>query len=253
MKVSIITVTYNSGKYLENCINSVLNQNYLNIEFIIVDGNSTDCTIDIIHKYQHRISKYISEPDSGLYDAMNKGIRLATGDLIGILNSDDIFYNNSVIGEIVHFHKKYSIQASIGNIVQHDSYGKISRFYSSKNWSPVMLKIGFMPPHPSIFFQIDLFEKYGFYNLGFKIAADYELITRFFLKNNISWKYSGLTTTSMMIGGKSSSGYTSYRLITNEIITSLKLNGVRPSVLVISLRFIWKSLGLIKGKISRIK
>lgn len=240
MKVSIITVTYNSVRYLENCILSIVNQSYSDIELIIIDGNSKDGTLDTINKYQQYISKWISEPDRGVYDAMNKGIKLATGDLIGILNSDDTFYSNTVIENIVSFHKHYNINASIGNITQHNKYGKMVRLYSSKSWYPEKLEIGYMPPHPSIFFQRSLFNEYGYYNLEFYIGADYELIVRYFLKNKITWKYSGITTTSMLIGGKSSSGYSSYRLITREIIKSLRMNGINFFCLNIHLRFIWK-------------
>lgn len=246
MKISIITVCYNSSKTIEKTILSVANQTYKNIEYIIVDGNSKDITVSIIEKYQNKISKWISEPDKGLYDAMNKGILMATGDLIGILNSDDTFNSNTVIEEIANFHKKNSIEASVGNIIQHKENGKIVRLYSSKYWNPNKLKVGFMPPHPSIFFKRELFDKFGNYDLGFKIGADYELITRFFLKNKIIWKYSGVTTTAMLVGGLSSSGSSSYKLITKEIQKALSMNGIVFSPLKIKLRFFWKIIGFLK-------
>lgn len=246
MKISIITVCYNSASTLEKTIDSVLKQTYKNIEYIIVDGNSKDSTVSIIEKYQNKISKWISEPDKGLYDAMNKGIGLATGDLIGILNSDDTFNSNTILEEIVSFHRKNNVDATVGNIIQHTEEGKIVRFYSSNNWNPEKLKIGFMPPHPSIFFKKELFDKFGYYRLEFKIGADYELITRFFLKNNISWKYSGVTTTAMLVGGLSSSGSSSYKLITKEIQKALSMNGISFSPVKIKLRFFWKIIGFLK-------
>lgn len=246
MKISIITVCYNSAKTIEKTILSVRDQTYQNLEYIIVDGNSKDKTLEIIRKHEGEISKWISEPDKGLYDAMNKGIKMATGDLIGILNSDDIFNSNTVIEEIVNFHTQNNIQASVGNIVQNKENGKIIRLYSSKYWNPEKLKIGFMPPHPSIFFKKNLFDKFGNYDLGFKIGADYELITRFFLKNNISWKYSGITTTGMLVGGLSSSGSSSYKLITKEIQKALAMNGIVSSPLKIKMRFFWKIIGFLK-------
>lgn len=246
MKISIITVCYNSSSTIERTILSVANQTYNCIEYIIIDGNSKDNTLEIIKNHENKISKWISEPDKGLYDAMNKGIELATGDLIGILNSDDTFSSNTVIKDIVDFHKKNIIEASVGNIIQHNDNGKILRIYSSKNWKPEKLKIGFMPPHPSIFFKKELFNKFGNYDLGFKIGADYELITRFFLRNNISWKYSGITTTSMLIGGLSSSGASSYKLITKEIQKGLTMNGINFSPLKIKMRFFWKIMGFLK-------
>jgi glycosyltransferase involved in cell wall biosynthesis len=248
MKVSIITVCYNSSKTIENTILSVANQTYENIEYIIVDGNSTDNTCIIVKKHEDKIDKFISETDSGLYDAMNKGIILATGDLIGILNSDDTFYSNKTIEEIVTFHKRNDIEASVGNIIQHKENGKSIRFYSSKYWNPQMLKIGFMPPHPSIFLKRELFNKLGCYDLGYKIGADFELIIRYFLKYDIIWKYSGITTTSMLVGGVSSSGILSYNLISNEIYKALTTNQIICSPFQIKMRFLWKIIGFLKLK-----
>lgn len=249
MKISIITVAYNSSETISNTIESVLMQTYPNIEYIIIDGFSQDNTMNIVKEYEFNFEgrlKWLSEPDQGLYDAMNKGVAMATGDIVGILNSDDTFYSKTVITELVHFHKTYDVDASIGNIVQHKENGKIIRKYSSQNWNQEKLIIGFMPPHPSIFFKRELFDKFGNYDLGFKIGADYELITRFFLKNNISWKYSGITTTAMLVGGLSSSGSTSYRLITKEIQKALAMNGISFSQIKIKMRFIWKIIGFLK-------
>jgi glycosyltransferase involved in cell wall biosynthesis len=246
MKISIITVCYNSSATIEKTILSVASQTYANIEYIIIDGNSNDKTLKIIKKHDHKISKWISEADRGLYDAMNKGIQLASGDIIGILNSDDTFHSTTVIAEMVAFHTVNIIDASVGNIVQLKEDGKIVRLYSSKNWKPEKLKIGFMPPHPSIFFKRELFTKYGDYSLEFKIGADYELITRFFLNNKICWKYSDITTTAMLIGGLSSSGYFSYNLITKEIQKALAMNDVVFSFWKIRLRFFWKIIGFFK-------
>jgi glycosyltransferase involved in cell wall biosynthesis len=246
MKISIITVCYNSAATLEKTILSVAHQTYKDIEYIIVDGNSNDGTLELIKKHEDKISKWISEPDKGLYDAMNKGIALATGDLIGILNSDDTFNSNTVVEEITNFHVQNNIDASIGNIIQHKENGKIVRLYSSKKWIPEKLKIGFMPPHPSLFFKRELFDKYGNYDLGFKIGADYELITRYFFKNKISWKYSGITTTAMLVGGLSSSGSGSYKLITQEIKKALLMNEISFTSIKIQFRFLWKIFGFLK-------
>jgi glycosyltransferase involved in cell wall biosynthesis len=246
MKISIITVCYNTEATIEETIKSVVAQTYKNIEYIIIDGNSKDATVSILNKHEALITNWISEPDKGLYDAMNKGIKMATGDFVGILNSDDTFNSNTVVEEIVDFHKQNNIEASVGNIIQHKESGKIVRLYSSKSWNPEKLKIGFMPPHPSIFFKRELFKKYGNYVLGFKIGADYELITRFFLKNKIIWKYSGITTTSMLVGGLSSSGAQSYKLITKEIQKALTMNGIPFSPFKIKMRFFWKIIGFLK-------
>jgi glycosyltransferase involved in cell wall biosynthesis len=246
MKISIITVCYNSAATLEKTILSVAAQTYADIEYIIVDGNSKDGTVDLIKKHGDKISKWISEPDKGLYDAMNKGIAMASGDLVGIVNSDDTFNSDTVIAQIAAFHEANAIDVSVGNIVQHKENGKIIRLYSSKNWTPQKLTIGFMPPHPSLFIKRELFEKYGNYTLGFKIGSDYELIVRFFLKYRVRWKYSGITTTSMLVGGLSSSGYSSYKLISKEIGKALSMNNIPYSKFKIQSRVVWKVVGFLR-------
>ncbi|WP_152286937.1 glycosyltransferase family 2 protein [Flavicella marina] len=246
MKISIITVCYNSEKTIEKTFLSVKNQSYKHIEYIVVDGGSTDGTLDLIKKYKDTVTNWVSEADNGLYDAMNKGIQMATGDLVGIVNSDDTFFNNQVLENIATFHLQNDIDASVGNIVQHNEFGKIVRKYSAKQWFPEKLKIGFMPAHPAIFFKRELFAKYGVYQLDFKIGADYELITRFFLKEKIIWKYSGITTHAMLIGGVSSSGFSSYKLITKEIAKALNRNNIEFSYTKVFLRGFWKLIGFLK-------
>jgi glycosyltransferase involved in cell wall biosynthesis len=245
MKISIITVCYNSEKTLEETIKSVAAQTYQDIEYIIVDGNSKDNTLNIIKKYPDTVTKWISEQDRGLYDAMNKGIAMATGDYIGILNSDDTFYEPQTLEKVAQFLSIHPIDACVGDIIQHMN-GRIIRRYSSKNWSPKKLKIGFMPPHPSIFFKRSLFDQYGSYTLGYKIAADYELIIRYFLNKEISWKYSDLITTSMAVGGASSSGMSSYHIITKEVGKSFKANNIDYSPFKVKYRWVWKLLGFLK-------
>lgn len=248
MRISIITVCYNSSKTIENTIKSVQNQNYPDIEYIIIDGASIDGTVDIIRKYENIIDKWVSEPDRGLYDAINKGISRATGLYVGILNSDDVFFENNTVEKIADFLKANAeLDAVTGDIVQHRN-GKIIRKYSSAKWLPHKLKIGFMPPHPSIFMRTALFEKFGNYSTDYKIGADYELIIRYFLKNKIKYKYSGITTTSMTVGGVSSSGINSYNIITREIKKAFVQNGINYSSLMVRLRGFWKVFGYLSKK-----
>lgn len=246
MKISIITVCYNSAKTIEKTFQSVQNQTYTNVEYIVVDGGSKDTTLEIVNNYKNLVSQCISEPDKGLYDAMNKGIQLATGDIVGILNSDDIFTENHVLEDIANFHSENTIDASVGNIIQFNDTGKTVRKYSAKNWRPEKLKIGFMPPHPSIFFKRGLFEKYGKYHLDFVSGADYELIVRFFLKHHISWRFSNITTTAMLRGGISSTGFGSYQLISKEIAKALAKNNITFSPIKVKLRVFWKLFGVLK-------
>lgn len=246
MKVSIITVCYNSSKTIENTFRSLKSQTHKNIEYIVVDGGSSDKTLKIIKDYEKLITNYISEPDKGLYDAMNKGIALATGEIIGILNSDDVFFDTNVLKNIANFHLNNNIDASIGNIIQFNKTGKTVRRYSSSIWHPDKLKIGFMPPHPAIFFKRTLFKKFGNYELDYVIAADYELIIRFFLKNKISWKYLDITTTAMLVGGLSSSGTSSYKLITKDIQKAFTKNKILFSPFKIRMRFLFKIIEFIR-------
>lgn len=246
MKISIITVCFNSSKTIEKTFKSIKEQSYENIEYIVIDGGSNDSTLNIIRDYKEIIDCHISEPDMGLYDAMNKGISLSTGDIVGILNSDDVFHNNKVIENIAKFHNKNNIDASVGNIIQFNELGKTVRKYSANNWSPEKLKIGFMPPHPSVFLKRGLFEKYGKYHLDFVSGADYELMVRFFLKHDISWKFSNITTTAMLRGGISSSGFGSYQLISKEIAKALTRNTISFSYMKVKLRAFWKLFGVLK-------
>ena len=245
MKISIITVCYNSSKTIERTFQSLQNQIYTNIEYIVIDGDSIDGTKKIIENYKEIISVYISEKDNGLYDAMNKGVSIATGDLVGILNSDDIFTNDRVLNQIADFHLNNTLDVSISNIIQFNKNEKVIRKYSAKNWNPKKLKLGFMPAHPAIFFKRELFDKYGGYRLDFNICADYELITRFFLKNKIQWKFLNITTHSMLIGGLSSSGLNSYHMVSKEIIKSLTLNKISFSRMVIHSRILWKIISFL--------
>lgn len=248
MKISIITVCWNSAATIEKTIESVASQTYGNIEYIIIDGKSKDATLDIIQKYLQVITKWISEPDKGLYDAMNKGIKMATGDYVGIINADDTFYDDRVIERVATFLKDNQVDAHIGNIIQHREDGTVVRKYSSANWKPKKLAIGFMPPHPSLFIKKSLFEKLGYYALDFKIAADYELIIRYFLKHKIAWKFSDIVTHKMLIGGLSSSGSASYKKVTEEIIKGLEMNAVPYKAWKIKSRIVWKLLGFLKRK-----
>jgi len=245
MKISIITVCWNSAATIEKTIQSVASQTYDDIEYIIVDGKSKDSTLDIVKKYPDTVKKWISEPDRGLYDAMNKGIRMATGDYIGIVNADDTFFDETVIQQIADFVKEHAVEVMLGDIVQHNEAGKVLRRYSAKKWLPEKLKIGFMPAHPAMFVRRDVFDRVGAYRLDFKIGADYEWMTRAFLKQGVLWKYSGITTHKMLIGGVSSSGWKSYKKVSEEIKKALQMNNISFSPFRIDTRVVWKVLDFI--------
>lgn len=207
MTVSIITVCYNSAATIEDTITSVLSQDYKNIEYIVIDGGSSDATLDIINKYREQISIVISEPDKGIYDAMNKGIKNATGNIVGILNSDDFYETKDVISEIVN---NFDIDTDIvfGNLifVKPENIKKITRFYSLPHFKAWKLRFGWMPPHPATFIKKSVYDKYGLYKINYKISADYEVFVRFLLVNKVNFKHINKILVRMRDGGVSTSG-----------------------------------------------
>ena len=176
MKVSIITVTLNNQDTIKSTIESVINQTYSNIEYIIIDGGSADATIDVIKKYEGKIAKWISEKDDGIYDALNKGLRFATGDIVGFLHSDDIYDNNNIISLIVNAFKNNNNEIVYGDLVYvyKEDANKIIRYWRAGEYKYERISKGWMPPHPTFFARKELYDKYGCFNSNFKIAADYE-------------------------------------------------------------------------------
>lgn len=244
MKVSLITVTYNSDKTLLDTINSVLAQTYENIEYIVVDGLSKDKTVDIIREYEPQFAgrmKWISEKDSGLYDAMNKGIRMATGDVVGILNSDDFFTSNDVIEKVVAGFTQ-DTDAVYGDIhfVNPDNLQRCVRYYSSKIFKRSLMKMGFIPAHPSFYCRKECFEKFGYYKTDYKIAADFDLLLRFIYVHQIRIKYLPVDMVTMRLGGASTDGWKSRLVMMNEHLRSFKENGVKTNRFWLSLRYFYK-------------
>jgi len=184
MKISLITISYNSAKTIEKTIQSVLSQTYTDIEYIIIDGTSTDGTLEIINKYKDKITKIISEKDKGIYDAMNKGIFLATGDVVGIINSDDFYIDEFSIAKVIDYFEKNNVGACYANLeyVDRENIDKKVRSWRAGEYDQKKLSSGWIPPHPTFFVKKQIYEKYGKFNLDFSIAADYELMLRFLLK-----------------------------------------------------------------------
>ena len=203
MKVSLITIAYNSAETIEDTIKSIVAQDYSNIEYIIIDGGSTDNTLSIVDKFKDSITTIISEPDKGIYDAMNKGVQNATGDIVGILNSDDIYADNKVVSRIVKaIGNKDSIYADLV-YVDRDNTDKVTRYWKSGKYRKGIFKKGWMPPHPTFFIKKSCYDQYGIYNLQLKSAADYELMLRMLHKHNISVAYLPEVITKMRVGGQS--------------------------------------------------
>ena len=202
-KISIITTSYNSSKTIRDTIDSVVSQDYENIEYIIIDGNSTDDTIDIINSYGNKISCLISEDDDGLYDAMNKGIRIATGDVVGILNSDDFYYTNHVISDVAEVFIFNDVDSVYGDLLYVDTIDtdSIRRYWKSGSFNIKKIRTGWTIPHPTLFVKKEIYKKFGLYSIRLKNASDYEMILRLFYKNQISISYLPKIMVKMRIGG----------------------------------------------------
>ena len=251
MKITLITVSYNSELTISETIESVLNQTYFNIEYIIVDGNSSDNTLRIVKKCEKLFLgrlKWISEPDKGLYDAMNKGIKAATGDIIGILNSDDFFSSSHVISEIVNFFKQNDIDALYGDVkfVNPDNLSKNVRYYSSKIFRPGLFRFGFMPAHPTFYMKRDMYEKYGLYELDYKIASDYDLLIRYLYKYKIKYKYLSSCFVTMRTGGVSTENWKSRIVLNKEIVKACKKYGIYTNMFFLSFKYLYKIFELRK-------
>ncbi|MCX6254224.1 MAG: glycosyltransferase family 2 protein [Bacteroidia bacterium] len=252
LSVSIITVSHNSIGTISDTIKSVLGQTYPNIEYIIIDGSSTDGTIELINSFSKRISKFVSEPDVGIYDAINKGIRLATGNIVGILNSDDFFYDNNVIEKVVKSFNENKIDGLYGDVqfVDPIKTSKIIRYYSSKHFKTWKFKFGFMPAHPTVYLKREIFEKLGYYKTDYKIAADFELLIRFMYINKIKCKYLEMPFVAMRSGGVSNKSFKSNFILNKEIARACKENGIKTNYFFIYSKYLSKVFEFFGKKIT---
>ena len=228
MKITIITSVYNNKATIEDAIQSVLSQTYPNIEYIVIDGASSDGTTDIIRKYEDRISKFISEKDNGIYDGLNKGVDLATGDVIAFLHSDDIYANENVIDNIVKLFESTDTDSIYGDLVYVDKEdtNKIFRYWKSGEYSLRKLCNGWMPPHPTFFLKKEFYEKYGKFDLNFGIAADYDFMLRMLGKYKITTSYLPSVLYKMRVGGASNRSIKNIIQKSREDIKALKNNGI---------------------------
>jgi len=206
MRVTILTATYNSEKFLEDCINSVISQDYHNIEHIIIDGGSTDGTISIVKKYEHKISRWLSEKDNGMYDALNKGMEMATGDVIGILNSDDVLASPDVVTAIAEcFKSSDNVDSVYGDLVYVDQQNtqKVIRYWKGFTYRRFRFTYGWMPAHPSFYIKRSLISRFGGYESHYFTAADYEFMARYLYRHKITSRYLPKLIVRMRIGGAS--------------------------------------------------
>ena len=242
MKISIITATYNSEAHIADCVRSVNSQTYDNIEHIIIDGASKDNTVKIIEETPNRVTKIVSEPDKGIYDAMNKGIRMATGDVIGILNSDDFFTSDDVIEKVVDTFNNNDIDALYGDVhfVNPNDLNKCVRYYSSAIFKPPLFRFGFMPAHPSFYMKRECYEKHGLYALDYKISSDFDLLVRYILKEKINCKYLKKDFVTMRTGGVSTENFNSRVTLNREIVKACKKYDIKTNMFLLSLKYLYK-------------
>ncbi len=245
MKISVITATFNSGKTVRDTIESVLRQTYKDIEYIIVDGKSQDNTMEIVRSYEPQFGgrmRYISEHDKGIYDAMNKGIAMATGDVVGILNSDDFYTSPDILEQVVKVMIDTEIDAVYGDVhyVDENKVDQCVRYYSSRLFHRSWMRFGFMPAHPSFYCRRKVYERFGAFDLSYKVAADFENLLRLIFVHRIRTTYTPKDFVTMRTGGASSSGLRSHRQIMHDHLCALRKNGVYSNLLFLCIRYPYK-------------
>lgn len=240
MKISIITATYNSAKTLEVCLDSVLNQTYKNIEYIIIDGKSSDDTLDIVKfkAEKHTNIVWVSENDKGIYDALNKGVSKATGDVIGFVHSDDFLADNSIIENIANVFNAQKVDGVYGNLnyVKFDNVNRIVRNWTSQPFHAKILKRGWMPAHPTLFLKKKVYNACGKFNIDYRISADYDFILRIFSQSNYKFYYLPMTITKMRVGGESNRSLKNLILKTTEDYRAARSNGIEHPFVAVGLK-----------------
>lgn len=238
MKVSIITICYNSEATIQATIESVIHQSYPDIEYIIVDGASKDGTLAIVKSYGDNIAKVISEKDNGIYDAMNKGVKAATGDIIGILNSDDYYAYTDVIADIVRRFQQTKAEGVYADLVYVDRLhtGRIKRYWKAGAYRHGKFLRGWMPPHPTFFVKKQVYDDFGAYSTELRSSADYEFMLRVIHKHRISVAYLPKVITKMRVGGQSNVSLSNRKAANREDRRAWEMNGLQPKSYTIILK-----------------
>lgn len=236
MKVSIITVSLNAVTSIADTLTSVASQSYANIEHIVIDGGSTDGTQEVIKLYPH-VAKFISEPDKGLYDAMNKGLAMSTGDIVVILNADDFYAHSGIVDQVVKTFKSHQVDAVYGDLVYVNAhYSTVTRTWKAGSYRRDKFYQGWMVPHPTFFVKRELYDRLGYFNTTLKYAADYELMLRFMFKQHISTFYIPETLVVMKTGGKSNSSLKNRWTINREDRKAWSINHLQPHLFTLILK-----------------
>lgn len=236
MKITLITATYNSYPNIQDTVKCIREQTYENIEFIVIDGKSEDQTINVV-KESSAVSQYISEPDKGIYDALNKGIKMATGDVIGFVHSDDLLASPDIIEKISNLFEEEDIDGVYGDLlyVDKEDTNKIIRYWKSKAYKPDLLRKGWMPAHPTLFLKKDVYKKHGCFNLNYKIAADYDFMLRVLQDETLSYAYLPKIIMKMRVGGASNRSLKNIIQKSTEDYKAIRKNkiGFAPLVLIL--------------------
>lgn len=254
MKISIITATWNSGATLRDTMESVLAQDYDDFEHVIVDGCSKDDTLDIVRELEPRYNgrlKWISEPDHGIYDAMNKGVMMATGDVVGLLNSDDFYTSTDVLSTVNREIKEFDAVYGDVHYVDPSDTSTSVRHYSSAPFRRWKMRLGFMPAHPSFYCRRTVYTRFGLFDTNFKVAADFEQLLRLIYVNRIFTKYIPKDFVTMRTGGASSSGLESHKKIIRDHLRAYRKNGVSSNIFLESLRYAYRIGEMIKFKLTK--
>lgn len=247
-KVSIITVSFNSAGTIRDTLESVLEQDYENIEYIVIDGASTDDTMKIVREYEDRIALVICESDKGIYDAMNKGIEAATGEIVGLLNSDDFYTRPTAVSELIAHMEKNFVDMVFADlvIVAPRNPNKVVRYYDSSRFRPGKMRFGWMPAHPTLMIKRSLYSRIGLFRLDYKIAADFEMLVRLFCVARASYAYLPSVVIKMRAGGISTSGIRSSWILNTEIVRACRSNGIRTNLFFVLTKLPLKLFGLLK-------
>jgi glycosyltransferase involved in cell wall biosynthesis len=237
-EVSIITVCFNSCRTIRETIESVLSQDYPAIQYIVVDGGSVDGTVEIVQQYKEQISVFVSEPDRGIYDAMNKGIRLATGNIVGMLNSDDFYADPHVVTDLVRAMADANVDAVFADLVYVDQSDTklVRRYYDSSRWNPRLFRFGWMPAHPTFFIKREWYARCGLFSLDYRIAADFEMLVRLLHTGAATYTYVGRPVVRMRTGGRSTRGLRERWVLNREIVRACRANGIWTALPLVFLK-----------------
>ncbi len=247
MKITVVTVCFNSARTIADCARSVVSQRGVDIEYIVIDGASTDATLEQLAPFEDKIARIVSEPDKGIYDAMNKGLALATGDYVGFLNSDDYFTDETALSAWARALPRTGADATLADIEQVNSEYRVVRVLKGRGFEPKQLRRGVCPPHPTFYARPDILRRLGGFQTDYRIAGDFDLMIRFFNSPGVRWTYVPYRLVTMRTGGVSRQGLAAYMTISRELIRACRARGLSPSYPMIYGRALRKGVEVAAG------